>query len=190
MSASKIRPGAAIAILVVCAAIAAKSLFGSYAPHASAPDAGEAEAPAAEAADADATPGSDLLAKHGSFDRSTDVYCAFAAVAEVAVSQPTPAGETKPVATSGWRGEEPPRLRLSVVMLGDACHRAVFGGQIVAPGDAIAQGNVADIVPGALTLLWKGRSLTYDLGADVPREFRAELARRQGTPSDSKEQRQ
>lgn len=119
----------------------------------------------------------DLLARHGSLAADAEVRHAFASAPDAAVFAAAPIGETAP-GGGRWRGDDPPALRLGVVMVSLGSRRAVFGGEVVGVGDAIAGGQVAAIEQGVLRLRWRGRELTYDLGDDAPREFRAERDRR------------
>lgn len=115
----------------------------------------------------------DLLAVHGSYDRQTPVRLAFSVMANVTPGA-APGGET----VNRWVGDEPPSLRLGVVMVSEKSRRAVLGGAVVGVGDFIGGGSVLAIEPGTLRLRWQQRDLTYDLDSEVPREFRVEHARR------------
>jgi hypothetical protein len=170
------RPAVAIAILCGCSGIAATSVLRSFGGGMSAANDDEVANvdPAAEqaAAEPPALVSRDLLAPHGSFDARGDVRLAFAVWAEGAFA--APGGET----AAAWVGEDPPRLRVGVVMVSAGAARAVFGGQLVGIGDAVAGGRIGAIEPGVVTFDWRGRKLHYELGGDAPREFQAELARR------------
>lgn len=122
----------------------------------------------------------DLLAVHGSYGRDAAVRMAFAVLENPAARPATPIGETRPGADGRWVGEDPPVLRLGVVMVSAGSRRAVVDGHVVGVGDELAGGKVAAIERGLLVLSWGGRTLTYDLEAPQPREFREELARRGG----------
>lgn len=120
----------------------------------------------------------DLLALHGSFDGESTVRMAFESVPEAQYVPAAPGGETATNAAEGWEGEDPPLLRLGVVMVSSQSRRAVLGGTVVGVGDTISGGEVLSIEPGRLRLRWQRRQLTYDLDTEVPREFRTELNRR------------
>jgi hypothetical protein len=181
------RPAVAIAIFCGCTAVAATSILRSIGGGMS--SVGDDEVadidPADEAASAESSVAvsRDLLAPHGSYDPRGDVRMAFAVWAEGAFA--APAGETAAVT---WAGEDPPRLRVGVVMVSAGSARAVFGGQLVGIGDTVAGGRIGGIEPGVVRLDWRGRKLHYDLGGDAPREFQAELARRSAAaPADGAE---
>lgn len=131
---------------------------------------------AADAAAVGPEPWKDLLAVHGSWDPRDEVRCAFT-VFEFPSSWAAPAGETE-APVGRWIGDDPPQLRLGVVMVSANARRAVLGGHVVGVGDAVQQAKVTGIEPGLVTVTWGGRRLTYDLDGPVPREFRAELAAR------------
>ncbi|MGB3968308.1 MAG: hypothetical protein WBO45_16350, partial [Planctomycetota bacterium] len=82
------------------------------------------------------------------------------------------------VAPEAWVGDDPPRLRVGVVMVGTGAQRAVFGGRVVGIGDDFNGGRVSAIEPGVVTFEWNGRKLHYELAGELPREFQAEVARR------------
>ena len=120
----------------------------------------------------------DLLAEFGSIERSQPVRLAFAVVTSEQPVGAAPFGETAPAIRGNWTGDTPPFLRLGVVMVSAKSRRAVLGGTVVGVGGAIAGSAVQAIEPGVLRLQWRRRELTYDLDSEVPREFRAENARR------------
>jgi len=115
----------------------------------------------------------DLLARHGSYDPTQPVQMAFAAMPDSQLVAAAPPGEIAPRA-GRWVGDDPPELRLGVVMVSERSRRAVLGGVVVGVGDAIGGGEVLSIEPGVLKMRWQNRELTYDLDAAVPVEFRAE----------------
>ena len=127
----------------------------------------------------------DLLAVHGSFDRTKAVRVAFSTLAEASAVAAAPGGETMSVDATRWRGDDPPALRLGVVMISAGSRRAVLGGQIVGIGDAVATGKVVAIEAGTVVLRWQDKNLTYDLDDAQPREFRAEHLRRQAEAQES-----
>lgn len=127
----------------------------------------------------------DLLAVHGSYDRTRPVRVAFSTLAELAAVAAAPGGETMASDAARWRGDDPPSLRLGVVMISAASRRAVLGGQIVGIGDAVAAGKVVAIEAGTVVLRWQDKNLTYDLDGAQPREFRAEYQRRQAEAQES-----
>ncbi len=178
-------PVVAVAIFLVCGGIAAKSMLGSAGPAAPATANGPVENvdPAFDvstpaATDKPAIAWRDLLAAHGSFD-GRDVRLAFAVAIDTPVPGAAPGGETAATAApEAWVGDDPPRLRVGVVMVGTGAQRAVFGGRVVGVGDDFSGGRVAAIEPGVVTFEWNGRKLHYELAGDLPREFRAEEARR------------
>jgi hypothetical protein len=120
----------------------------------------------------------DLLRAYGSFDPKEGVRLAFSVMVSSAAVAAAPAGETSLDSGQRWVGEDPPMLRLGVVMVSDQSRRAVLAGSVVGIGDAVAGGEVVAIEPGTLRLRWQQRELTYDLDSEVPREFRAESQRR------------
>ena len=128
------------------------------------------------AASGEATLWRDLLAAHGSYAGAT-VRIAFTTAADAVLLGAAPAGEV--ARARPWEGDDPPRLKLGVVIVSRSSQRAVLGGEVVGVGDRIGEARVAAIVPGAVSLRWHDRTLTYDLDDDVPREFRSEFARRQ-----------
>jgi len=119
----------------------------------------------------------DLLALHGSFRPGREVRVVFSAF-ENPASLGMPGGETEAV-FGRWIGEDPPLLKLGVVMISTASRRAVIGGRVVGVGDEFRALRVLQIEPGMVVVQWSGRRLTYDLDSDTPREFRSELAQRQ-----------
>jgi len=134
------------------------------------PDMGEGEAVASVVAAA-----TDLNEKFGSWS-SNPVRLAFSILAEAAPPAAAPAGEvSRPVS---WDGDDPPSLRLGVVMLSPGAQRAVLDGRVVGRGDVVKGAVVTDIRNGTVVVRWRARTLTYDLEDANPREFRAEAARR------------
>ena len=121
----------------------------------------------------------DLLAEFGSFDEQEGVRSAFSLLPELDFVAAAPGGETALRVGMRWRGEDPPLVRLGVIMVSERSRRAVFDGMVVGVGDSVANGTVTAIEPGSLQLLWQERQLTYDLDGTAPREFRRELARRE-----------
>lgn len=121
----------------------------------------------------------DLLSAYGSFDTTQEVRLAFSVMVNSAAVAAAPAGEMSLQSGQRWVGEDPPSLRLGVVMVSDQSRRAVLAGSVVGIGDAVAGGEVVAIESGTLRLRWQQRELTYDLDSEVPREFRAESHRRQ-----------
>ena len=119
----------------------------------------------------------DLLAVHGSFDPASDVCFAFAVPVEGLPA--APAGETVSANPRGWTGEDPPRLRMGVVMIGADTRRVVVDGSVLGLGDTLGQAEIVAIDAGHMRLRWRGRMLTYDLGGEWPLEFRAEAASRE-----------
>jgi hypothetical protein len=115
----------------------------------------------------------DLLARHGSYDAAQPVRPVFAAMPDAQLVAAAPAGEVAPRA-SRWVGDDPPQLRLGVVMVSERSRRAVLGGVVVGVGDRVGGGTVLSIEPGVVRLLWQSRALTYDLDGSAPREFRVE----------------
>jgi hypothetical protein len=128
------------------------------------------------AADPERAPWRDLLAVHGSWEPRDPVRCAFT-VFEFASSWAAPSGEVD-APVGRWSGEDPPQLRLGVVLISDGSRRAVLGGRVVGVGDEIQAAKVTGIERGVVTVSWAGKRLSYDLDGPVPREFRAELAAR------------
>lgn len=170
-------PVVALLLFVACGAIAARSLLGTLNPAdqpSADPLAGldpQQEAPIDES-NAGKIVWHDLLAIHGSFAAGSDVRRSFGVVVD-ATTGAAPAGEA-----AAWVGDDPPRLRLGVVMVSSNARRAVLGGRLVGVGDVVGDAIVARIETGVVTLDWRGRALHYELDGDAPREFRGELARR------------
>lgn len=169
-------PVAAVLAFVACAALAARSLLGTLNPMTPLPtDPTDSQDPQPEE-----SPGEgaatiawrDLLAVHGSFAAGADVRSSFGMIVD-ATNGAAPAGEA-----AAWVGDDPPRLRLGVVMVSGTARRAVFGGRLVGVGDVVGDAIVTGIDVGVVTTDWRGRVLHYELGGDAPREFRGELARR------------
>lgn len=121
-------------------------------------------------------PGRDLLAVYGSYDPHQSVGLAFAAV-ESAETPPAPLGETATGARR-WTGADPPELHVGVILVAAGTRRAVVDGTVVGVGDRIGRAVVTEVVRDTVVVAWMGRRLTYDLDGAQPREFRAELARR------------
>ncbi len=127
----------------------------------------------------------DLLAEHGSYVRGGEVRQAFVAF-EYPSSWTGPTSGAPGEAPAGrWVGEDPPLLRLGVVMVSRDARRAVLGGKVIGVGDAIATGTVTSIEAGTVTLEWSGRKLTYDLEDAAPREFRHERGMRKNEAKNS-----
>lgn len=122
----------------------------------------------------------DLLAVYGSYTRGGEVRHGFTSFEYPSNwTGPTDVGTESEAPAGRWVGEDPPMLRLGVVMVSQASRRAVLGGKVVGVGDTAGGGKITAIEPGLVTLQWDGRKLTYDLDANAPREFRSELALRQ-----------
>ena len=121
----------------------------------------------------------DLLAIHGSYERGTSVRLAFSVLPDAQFVAAAPAGETASTGNEAWLGEDPPMLRVGVVMISADSTRAVLAGQVVGVGDVVGDARIAGIEAGVVRVRWRGRSLTYDLDAEAPREFRGELMRRE-----------
>ncbi|MCB9878164.1 MAG: hypothetical protein H6835_11235 [Planctomycetes bacterium] len=176
-----VHPLVAVAMLIGCAGYSAWSLFGSSGPGATQvlSDLIGMDAPDPSADESESTEEvvwRDLLAVHGSYDDGVPVRMAFAALVEAAPAAAAPAGEVESAVR--WRGQDPPQLRVGVVMVSEQSRRAVLDGRVVGIGDHIAEGMVVGIDPGVVRLRWQQRELTYDLDGTAPREFRAELAMR------------
>lgn len=170
-----VQPLVAVGMLLATGSFAAWSLGGLFGPPA-APGIGRvfvADEADETAAAADTAPRwQDLLAVYGSYDGSAVVRMAFAMRVDAAAS-PAPLGESD--AAMRWRGNDPPMLRLGVVMVSEAARRAVLDGRVVGVGDQIAGGEIIGIEAGLVQMRWQSKVLTYDLDGVVPREFRAEL---------------
>jgi len=181
-----LHPGIAVGLLVLGGGFAAKSMLGTLAPaKPSGPEATfSTEIPTeVGVADATGTRWQDLLLVHGSHDKKATVQLAFHLPVE-AVPAPLPATpnmETAPAPAGEWEGDEPPQLKLGVVMVSAATRRASLGGRIVGLGDDLGEAKVRRIERGFVQLLWRGRQLTYALDGDVPLEFRAEKVRREAS---------
>jgi hypothetical protein len=173
-------PAVAVGLFLVCAGVAAYQFLGMRTAPPTAAAGGDTpvadEVQDAPGGDPVAVVWSDLLAKHGSFAKDSNVQLAFVVAEEAAAA---PAGEVTATRGSGWLGLDPPSLKLGVVMLAGAARRAVLGGKVVGVGDTVVDGEVSAIEPGKVVLAWRSRTLTYQLDSDVPVEFRAEAARRE-----------
>jgi hypothetical protein len=175
-------PVFAVLLLLGSAGVAAKTLLGTSVTAVVGSMVGNAsdENPvetSAESATKDGTESwQDLLAIHGSMRKDATVRLAFSAF-EYPSFWAAPGGESQ-AGASRWVGEDPPLLRLGVVLVSAASRRCVLGGRVVGIGDEIATGTVVSIEPGVVVVTWQGRPLTYDLQAAAPREFRSELAQR------------
>jgi hypothetical protein len=182
-------PGLAVVILLVCGGIAAKSLLPKAGPGPEGDD-GSLSADAMVVDDEAAIDGVgseaisvDLLAQHGSFAGRVALGLAFHVPADFVAA--APAGETQQYATPGrWGEEEPPSLQLGVVMISSGSRRALLGGRVVGVGDEVDGVEITAISVGLVTGRWQGHQLSYDLEQVVPREFRAEWARRHAAATD------
>lgn len=178
-------PAIALGMLAACGGVAGWSVLQTFGGRAQTPDIGAPAAPELEPEDdggavADEGPlGVDLLAVHGSWERSRSVRMAFASLVDIGVA-PAPMAETGGPTGVRWVGPDPPVLHLGVVMIGDAVRRAVIDGAVVGIGDVVGRTTVVAIERDAVVVAWGTRRLTYDLEGDQPREFRAELQRRGG----------
>jgi hypothetical protein len=182
------RRGPAILLLLACTSMAAYRLReywldGSLAGIASAgglvedPSAAEmpeSQAPALEVGEQWV----DLLAKHGSCDEGQVVPSVFRYHPATVAADPTPAGELSASLQADWRDGDPPQVRIGVVLISEACRRAVIDNQVLGIGDVVAGGKVHRIDRGTVQILWHRRTLTYELGEGYPVEFRSEMARR------------
>lgn len=178
-----LHPAFAALALALGAGVAGRSIFVALRPpSAGAPDAAanvdDAPASDTESSSSAAPEWQDLLALHGSWDRTGDVQLVFASAEQAAPARPAPAGEVAVVGRDAWIGEAPPALRLGVVMISGVARRAVIDGRIVGVGDRILGGEVTAIEAGMVVVRQGDRSLTYDFAGTWPREFRAEAARR------------
>lgn len=179
-----VNPTLAIGLFAAAVAVAARTLLGGGAqpgvegPAANADfDPTTAVAETEVGADDAAVKWADLLAVHGSFRSGREVRLAFSAF-EYPSFWAAPGGESG-ASYGRWTGEDPPLLKLGVVMISAASRRAVLGGRVVGVGDEFDTVRVLQIEPGVVSVQWSGRRLTYDLDSDAPREFRGELAQRQ-----------
>ncbi|MBL8726927.1 MAG: hypothetical protein JNM25_00760 [Planctomycetes bacterium] len=180
-------PGAAVGLLVVCAAIAAFSLHGQFGggsgPVAPADESmPDADVDGGDPPDDAMAPTIDLLLRHGSWSGKEPVRMAFVSAVDAAVAA-APIGETAPAAASRWVGADPPTMHLGVLMIGDTVRRAVVDGRVVGLGDTVGKALIVAIDRDTVTTTWGGKRLTYDLDGDQPREFRAELRRRGTEPN-------
>ena len=179
-----VHPVVALGLFVAALAVAGRTMLGGDAalglvPAAAGGDADPAEV-AAEGGEQAVDAGvqwADLLAVHGSFRSGREVRLAFSAF-EYPSFWAAPGGESG-ASYGRWTGEDPPLLKLGVVMISAASRRAVLGGHVVGVGDEFDTVRVLQIEPGVVSVQWSGRRLTYDLDSDAPREFRGELAQRQ-----------
>jgi hypothetical protein len=120
----------------------------------------------------------DLLDPHGSFDSEEAVRLAFSKVTDPEAVPAAPIGEVVKRAPTAWFGDDPPKLRLTLVMVSDEAQRAILDGELVGVGDEVEGAEILGIEVGAVTVRWRERELTYDLRSKVAVEFRAEYERR------------
>lgn len=187
-----VHPVVALGLFVAALAVAGRAFLGGETPLGTSPSAadgdfdpaGVAEEGGEQAEDA-SVEWSDLLAVHGSFRSGREVRLAFSAF-EHPSFWAAPGGESG-ASYGRWTGEDPPLMKLGVVMISAASRRAVLGGRVVGVGDEFDTVRVLQIEPGVVTVQWSGRRLTYDLDGDAPREFRGELAQRQVENKDGQE---
>ncbi len=181
----------AVCLLLVGAWVAARGLLGggvvadplALGNQGSADGAVPDEATGGQDTDAESVPFVDLLHAFGSYQRGREVRLAFAAF-EYPSFWAAPSGESG-AAFGRWVGEDPPLLRLGVVMVSEGARRAVLGGRVVGVGETFDACKVLTIDPGVVTVEWSGRRLTYDLQDESPREFRAEQAQRRAEQADA-----
>jgi len=183
-------PLLAVGLLLAGVWVAARALLGAGTadPLAVVNQAGGDEAVPDETAagqdpEAEVVPFVDLLHAFGSYQRGREVRLAFAAF-EYPSFWAAPGGESD-ASFGRWVGEDPPLLRLGVVMVTAAARRAVLGGRVVGVGETFDACKVLTIDPGVVTVEWNGRRLTYDLQDESPREFRAEQAQRRAEQADA-----
>lgn len=184
-------PWLAVGLLLAGVWVAARGLLGGGAAadplavvgQGGMDDAVPDEAGGAQDPDAEVVPFVDLLHAFGSYQRGREVRLAFAAF-EYASFWAAPSGESG-ASYGRWVGDDPPLLRLGVVMVSADARRAVLGGRVVGVGETFDACKVLTIDPGVVTLEWSGRRLTYDLQDESPREFRAELAQRRAELADA-----
>lgn len=187
-----VNPLVALGLFGAALAVAGRTFLGGESPLGTAPSAAEgdvdpsavAEGEGEQAVDA-GVKWSDLLAVHGSFRAGREVRLAFSAF-EYPSFWAAPGGESG-ASYGRWTGEDPPLMKLGVVMISAASRRAVLGGRVVGVGDELDTVRVLQIEPGVVYVQWSGRRLTYDLDSDAPREFRGELAQRQAENKDGPE---
>jgi hypothetical protein len=179
-----LHPVVALGLFGAALAVAGRTFLGGETPLGTDPSAAEGDfdpsAAAEDGGDQAEDAGvkwSDLLAVHGSFRPGREVRLAFSAF-EYPSFWAAPGGESG-ASYGRWTGEDPPLMKLGVVMISAASRRAVLGGRVVGVGDELDTVRVLQIEPGVVYVQWSGRRLTYDLESDAPREFRGELAQRQ-----------
>jgi hypothetical protein len=136
------------------------------------------ETPEASKAIADHEVG-DLLKAFGSYDENEPIRWAFNDVGTASDASPAPTGEVAPVSQPIWLGDDPPSLRLSLVMVSAGSRQAVLGNDLVGVGEECSGGTVVSIEPGVVVLRWRQMDLTYELNRDIAVEFRDEWSRRQ-----------
>lgn len=187
-----VHPVVALGLFVAASAVAGRAMLGGGADHGPDPSAvgldadplADTEEVGGDAADASVA-WADLLAVHGSFRAGREVRLAFSAF-EYPSFWAAPGGESG-ASYGRWTGEDPPLLKLGVVMISAASRRAVLGGRVVGVGDEFDAVRVLQIERGVVQVQWSGRRLTYDLDSDAPREFRGELAQRRVENKDGHE---
>jgi len=180
-----IPPAFAIVALIGSAAYFSQSIIDLYstdAPPASPGSDVSSSGPVEEAPEADALPDhevGDLLKTFGSYDEAEEVRWAFQDIDSIDKVASAPAGEVSTKRRPIWLGDDPPMLRLSLVMVSSGSRQAVLGGELVGVGEACAGGEVLSIEPGVVVLRWNNMDLTYELNNEVAVEFRGEWTRRQ-----------
>ncbi len=119
----------------------------------------------------------DLLLQVGSYRQGQKLGSAFRRLSPQPVAS-APAGETAALAAAGGLAFEPVPMRVSFVMVGGDLTRACVDGIIVGLGATVAAGTITAIRHEGVEVQTHGQTLFYDLTAPLPREYRAEAARR------------
>lgn len=143
----------------------------------------------------------DLLLVVGSYRAGDELGKGYRAVEAAVVATPqavppaAPAGEVVSIAAP--RPAEPPRavpgfepkpMNVTFVMVGGELSRACVDGVIVGVGAKVAAGVITAIRHEGVEVRSGTLTLFYDLDGPLPREYRAEAARRAAAPENPQEE--
>ncbi len=173
----------AVAILLVGAVICYRSLAGTALPPAA--QSAPADEPLPEDGGEPVGDGEvrrsdlgDLLAVVGSYRQGAAVRSVFRAGLPAAAVAPTPAPDVETAPPIAELATDPVPMHVTFVMVHGPQSRACVDGQVVGVGSKVAAGVVLAIQDKGVQVRGQGRTLFYDLADPLPREFRAEAARR------------
>ena len=121
----------------------------------------------------------DLLEAFGSYDAEEPVRWAFFDLDYSKEVGAAPMGEVVEIRRPIWLGDDPPALRLSMVMVREGSRQAILCGDLVGVGETCGSVTVVSIEPGVVVLRWQKMDLTYEIGREIPVEFLNEWTRRQ-----------